>query len=202
MSKNWTGNSKSVYTTLGASNHVVEEREINDYYATHPKAAKLLLEIESLSQNILEPSVGEGHLADVLKNAGKNVTSWDIIDRGYPDTQVKDFLKINDYIFEGDIVMNPPYKSAKSFIEKALDIIPEGNYVFAFLKVQFMESKGRKQFFLDNPPKTVWVSSTRIPCAKNGDFEGLKKTGGSAISYCWYVWEKGFKGETTLKWFN
>jgi hypothetical protein len=65
-----------------------------------------------------------------------------------------------------------------------------------------MESKGRKQFFEQNPPKTIYVSSSRILCAKNGDFELMKTKGGSAVAYCWFVWHKGFCGDTTVKWFN
>jgi len=38
-------------------------------------------------------------------------------------------------------------------------------------------------------------------CAKNGDFESKKKEG-SAVAYAWYVWEKGYKGETVIKWIN
>lgn len=71
-----------------------------------------------------------------------------------------------------------------------------------FLKLQFMEGKERKHLFTKFPPKTVYVSSSRILCAKNGDFEGLKASGGSAVAYAWYVWEKGFKGNTTVKWIN
>jgi hypothetical protein len=33
----------------------------------------------------------------------------------------------------------------------------------------------------------------------NGEFS---KMNGSLASYCWFIWEKGFKGQTTLKWFN
>lgn len=47
--KDWTGNSKSIYTTLGASNHTDKVRETNDYYATEPKAAELLLEVEDFA---------------------------------------------------------------------------------------------------------------------------------------------------------
>jgi len=36
--KDWTGNNNSIYKTLGASNHTDEDREVNDYYATEPKA--------------------------------------------------------------------------------------------------------------------------------------------------------------------
>ena len=36
-------------------------------------------------------------------------------------------------------------------------------------------------------------------CAINGDFEN---NSGGAMAYCWFVWEKGFKGKTTIEWFN
>ena len=71
-----------------------------------------------------------------------------------------------------------------------------------FLKIQFLETKGRKKLFLLHPPKTVYISSSRIFCAKNADFEGMRKNGGSAVAYAWYVWQKGFNGTTELKWFN
>ena len=45
----WTGNSNSIYKTLGASNHTDKERQNEDFYATEPKAGKLLLELETFS---------------------------------------------------------------------------------------------------------------------------------------------------------
>lgn len=43
MGKDWTGNRKSIYSTLGASNHTDKEREKNDFYATDPIAIDALL---------------------------------------------------------------------------------------------------------------------------------------------------------------
>lgn len=60
------------------------EREKNDYYATHPKAMEQLLKYETFNKNIWEPACGEGNLSEVLKAAGYNVYSTDLIDRGYP----------------------------------------------------------------------------------------------------------------------
>lgn len=34
---------------------------------------------------------------------------------------------------------------------------------------------------------------------KNGDFES---TTSSAVAYAWYVWQKGYKGNTIVKWIN
>lgn len=198
MGKDWAGNKKSIFVTLGASNHVEEEREKNDYYATQPLAVDKLLEIETFSTNIWECACGEGHISKVLENRGHVVKSTDLIDRGYGESGV-DFLKQTNR-FDGDIITNPPYKYAQKFIERALSLIPEKRKVAMFLKLQFLEGKGRKSLFLSDPPRTVWVSSSRLVCAKNGDFERSGLSG--AVAYAWFVWEKGYNGPTHLKWFN
>ena len=33
-------------------------------------------------------------------------------------------------------------------------------------------------------------------------FDEMKAGGGSAVAYAWYIWEKGYTGETVVKWFN
>jgi len=195
--KDWTGNRNSTFKTLGASNHTEKERENNDYYATDPQAANLLLELEDF-ENILEPSCGEGHLSEVFVEKGINVHSSDLIQRGYGVQ--KDFFEYTEW--NGDVITNPPYKYGLEFVEHALEIIPKGNKVAMFLKLQFLEGKKRKKLFINNPPKKLYVSSSRLLCAKNGDFEGMKKGGGSAVAYGWFVWEKGFKGNTKIQWFN
>ena len=58
MGKDWTGNGKSIFTTLGASNHTDKERETNDYYATDPIAIDALLSGGAvLSQKVWELSL-------------------------------------------------------------------------------------------------------------------------------------------------
>ena len=52
MGKDWTGNGKSIFTTLGASNHTEKEREINDYYATDPIAVDALLQGRSEERRV------------------------------------------------------------------------------------------------------------------------------------------------------
>jgi hypothetical protein len=68
-----------------------------------------------------------------------------------------------------------------------------------FLKLTFLEGQGRRHLFRNFPPRTVWVSSARLKCAMNGDFESV---GGSATAYAWFVWVKGYKGNPEIKWFN
>ena len=191
---------KTTYRMLGASNHTEKQRQENDYYATEPKAAELLLEKEQFSHVIWENAVGEGHLAEVFKKHGYSVKCSDVIDRGYPNTHILDFLKFNpNKELDLDIITNPPYKYAKQFVEKSLQCISQGHKVAMFLKLQFLESRDRKMFFETFPPKTIYVASGRLICAMNGEFE---KYPSSAIAYAWFVWEKGFKGDPSIKWIN
>lgn len=194
--KDWTGNYNSIYKTIGASNHTEEEREKNDYYATDPKAIDMLLEHETFSEFVWECACGEGHMSDALKQGGHWVASSDLVDRGYQGTKIIDFLTYNT-LNTTDIITNPPYKYAKEFVEHALDISMYGVKVAMFLKLTFLEGKARKKLFEKYPPKTVYVFSNRIKCAKNGNFA---ETGSSAVAYAWFVWEKGFNGKPTIDW--
>ena len=174
-----------------------EQREELDYYATDPKAAELLLSVEKFNNNIWECACGEKHLSKVFENHGYNVRSSDIVNRC--DNEVIDFLATEEK-FDGDIITNPPYKYAKEFVEHALDISADGVKVAMFLKLTFLESKSRKALFEKYPFKTLYVSSARLQCAKNGDFEKFGKGVGTAVAYGWYVWEKGFIGKPTIEW--
>ena len=188
---------QSVFRTLGASNHFLGERQSEDYYATDPLAGELLLEILPELNNIWECACGEGHLAKVFNSAGKLAKATDLIDRGYGD--VENFLLCSESYRNGDIVTNPPYIYAQQFVEHALCLVDTGRYVCMFLKVLFLEGKARKKLFSQYPPKTVYISSSRINCAKNGDFKSYTS---SAIAYAWFVWLKGFQGKTVIEWIN
>jgi hypothetical protein len=197
--KDWTGDTNSVFKGLGASSHSSEDRQKEDFYATEPKATKVLLEVERFNNNIWECACGQGHISEVLIEHGYTVRSSDLINRGYGEQ--KDFLFFNNETWDGDIITNPPFAKAKEFIEKALEVIPEGNRVAMFLRVLFLEGKERKTLFRDNPPETVYISSSRLLCAKNGNFEKAREDGG-AVAYAWFIWRKGFKGNTLIKWIN
>lgn len=201
MNKDWNGNSKSTFVTLGASSHTEHDRAEHDYYSTDPKALEIFLDkIKedniTLHNKIWESACGEGHLSRVLENRGYQVFSSDLVDRGFG--KVQDFLNYeNQNKLSVDILTNPPYNKAQEFVEKALDVIQDGYYVVMFLKIQFLEGKERRKLFDKYPPKYVYVNSARQICYLNGD---MSKKMSSATCYCWYVWEKGWKGEPIIRW--
>ena len=123
----------------------------NDYYATNPKAVEMLLTNYPFhAATILEPCVGGGHIANAINNFFTNkrvITGLDLIDRGYPNTIVQDFLTWKtDKKFEG-IITNPPFSLAQEFIEKGMELLTDDGQMAMFLKIQFLEGAKRKEFF-------------------------------------------------------
>ena len=137
-----------------------------------------------------------GHLADALTNKGYNVKKTDIIQRR-DDIEVLDFLTCNEKAHNMDILTNPPFKYAELFVRKALSLIDDGYNVYMFLKLTFLEGISRKKLFEEFPPRIVYVFSKRIGTATNGDFSTCKSP---VQAYAWFVWEKGFCGDSKLDW--
>jgi len=188
---------KSVHVTMGSNKFSQHEREENDYYATEPKALEVFPLLGELVE-VWECAVGAGHLAKVLKRNKKLARVSDLIDRGYPETEVIDFLQYQGK-WHGDILTNPPFVLTNQFLKKALEVVDEGRKVCMFLPTRYLEGKARRKIFDLYPPKIIYVSSSRLCCARNGDFENYNS---KAVAFAWFVWVKGHKGRTTLTWFN
>lgn len=209
LHKDWTGDGNSIWKTLGASNHTDNEREADDFYTTDSCVIDKLLLVERPHRHIWECAAGSGHLSKRLKDFGYEVWSSDIKQRGYPLETIRDFLSITKADLQSawggvdfDILTNPPYKLAKQFVLKGLDLLPNENCrLYMFLKLTFLEGKARyNKIFSKTPPQKVYVFSERIMCAKNGEFDRMKAGGGSAVAYAWFVWQKGYTGDTIVKW--
>ena len=177
------------------------DRVENDYYATQQSSVEDLLLKENVHGRVLEPCVGGGHIADVLKTVADRVDCTDLVDRGYDGTVVLDFLEQNVSPIYDWVITNPPYKLAQDFIEQSLRATKDGGHVAMFLKIQFLEGNKRKLFFEETPPKTVDVFSKRQNPLRNGEALDEKgKPWSSTMCFAWFVWEKGYSGKTTIEW--
>ncbi len=200
MARDWTGSESAAFKIIGASNHSSNEREENDFYATDPRAMDELLLRERFQKRVWEPAVGQGHLARRLEQFGHEVRCSDVIDRGYPNTEIVDFLNFYGK-WDGDIVTNPPYKFANAFIENALRAVSDGAKVAMFLKLTALEGEERyRKIYSVTPPLHIYVFVKRVQCARNGDFEGYGN--GSAVCYAWFVWQKGYAGDPVVRWIH
>lgn len=207
MSKDWTGNTNSVFKTHGASNHCNTEREVNDFYATPPMSVVSLIKyckennIELSDKQILEPCCGKGHISEVLKQTyGLQVDSRDLINRGYGEI-FENFLENKDTNVNKHIITNPPYRYAKEFVEHSMQMLSDNNYVCMLLKLTFLEGTKRQSMFKKYPPYKVLVFSDRINCSLGGDFEKDSQYNG-AVCYAWFIWKVGYTGFPMIDWIN
>ena len=135
--KDSNGNRKSMFVTLGASNHTDKVREINDFYATDPIAIDKLVDAIQLPKKIWECACGTGCLSERLKYFGHDVFSTDIVDRSYGE--VTDFLESDNLPDERTCILtNPPYKLALSFIKHSPDLLIVNGMCVSSLNTTFL----------------------------------------------------------------
>ena len=173
------------------------ERVENDYYATPPESTIALLGREKFSGDILEPCCGQGHISEALKDYGYEVISNDMVDRGYGEYN-EDFLNSKS-LTANNVITNPPFKYAKEFIEKSLEVT--NGKVAMFCKIQLLEGVSRREMFENTPLKTVYVFTKRQNPLRNGNpLDENGKKWASTMCFAWFVWEHGYKGKPTIEW--
>ena len=195
---------KTLTGTSLSGTSTTRERVENDYYATPYESTKALLDNIEFTGNFLEPCVGGGHIVEVIKQyySNEDIFYMDIVDRGYEDTLVDNFL---EHDFKGqkfdNIITNPPYSLAQEFLEKSMEIINENGKVAMFLKIQFLEGVKRKDMFKKYPPKYIYVFTKRQNPWRNGKSVDEKgKPWSSTMCFAWFIWEEGFNGEPVVRW--
>lgn len=174
-------------------------RQLNNFYATHPSCTADILREEEFYEDVLEPFCGVGSMSEVIKQHGHNVLSYDIVDRGYG--LVGDFYQVDFPRRKYDIITNPPYDNIIDVVLRCLDICKEK--VAVLMPLRYLSSGSRyNELYKKCPPKRVYVYQERICIAKNADFEKYNDAGANMEIYAWYIWERGFKGATELKWIS
>ena len=195
---------KTLTGTSLAGGSVNYERVENDFYATDPQSVKDLLDNFNIEGNsFYEPCVGQGHIAKVLAEYFPNakIIGSDLVDRGYPDTIIGDFINSNIEVEKVDwVITNPPYSLAKEFIDKSLTLSNKG--VAMFLKIQFLEGQARKDWFKKTPLKYIYVFSKRQDPWRDGESTNPKtgKKWGSTMCFAWFIWEHNYVGEPKVRW--
>jgi len=129
-------------------------REKMDFYPTPPEGTRALLSVEQFHGPIWEPACGEGDISRVLIEAGHDVVSTDLMDRGYGTPRV-------DFLMEWEprapnIITNPPFKNAEEFVRKALSLTT--GKVAMLCRLAWLEGKDRRPFLNQRPLRVYWYS--------------------------------------------
>lgn len=172
-----------------------ENREKDDFYPTPPEGTQALLSVEHFTGPIWEPACGDGAISRELENAGYDVISTDLVDRGFGESRV-DFL-LEHKPRAPNIVTNPPFKMALPFVQNALHLTT--GKVAMLCRLAWLEGKERRLMFESSPLARVWVFSKRLSIFRgNGSPENWR--GGGLIAFAWFVWDHDHKGPPTLGW--
>ena len=94
------------------------KRQPGDLYITPPWVVECLHPyLRGIAKYVWEPAAGTGKMADALRSLGYEVHASDISDG-------RDFLKAQSLPSDRiqAIVTNPPFSTAREFIERALDL--------------------------------------------------------------------------------
>jgi len=175
-------------------NNKAENRNKNDFYQTPYSMTRLLLDNEYFDYNkcILEPCCGHNAIVDILKE------KWNQNLITYYDIEKDFFTETKQYEY---IILNPPYKLAFDFILKCKSVCKK----FAMLlPLNYLHGKKRYDNIYcdkDYPLKKVYVF-TRYPLLTCEDVrpDGKYKTG--MMVYAWFIFEKGFNDDATIKWLD
>ena len=184
---------------FNADGRVHPTRARFEYYPTPPQGTRALLSVEDFDGSIWEPACGEGHISNVLVNAGYDVVSTDLILRGYGEGDV-DFLR--QTVARGKhIVTNPPYGRGlgDAFVLKALDLTAKtGGKVAMLLNLASLCHPSRHEFWCRNQPAVLYALDELV-CWPEGRPE-LARASTATHRYVWAVWKPGHVGSTAFRW--
>lgn len=151
-------------------------REPQDRYCTPAYCIDKLLNWLDLSTDtgkplkFFEPCKGEGAIYDRIPTE----------DKGYCEIREgSDYLTTKIWDHKDIIITNPPYSLALEFLQKSLS---EADTVVYLLRLNFLGSKQRKEFWEANPPSHLLTITPR-PRFVNG--------GSDACEYGWFCWDRG-----------
>ena len=156
----------------------------NDFVQTPKYVTEALLEREGFEGSILEPCCGAGAISMVLQAKGYHVISSDKNDYGFGIQ--KDLFEIVEPV--NNVITNPPFTQQQAVKKHLLSITSKKLALLWYVKnlgneVETKTSRNLKSVYVFNQ-KIDWVET---------------KLG---WLFAWYVWEKGYTGDTILKWFN
>jgi hypothetical protein len=155
---------------------------------------RALLKAEALPHKIWEPAAGRLAIVNVLRAAGHEVIASDIVNHGIALNFRADFLQLRRApVGTQAILTNSPFFLGQQFAEHALELSP---LVVMLFRLSFLESARRTRLLEHSGLARVHVFRDRLPMMHRDGWTGRRA--GSAMSFGWFVWVRGYRGAPTL----
>lgn len=183
----------------GSTNRSSEYRSDDDHFPTPRGAIVPIVRALMLSgSRVWEPACGDGAMAEVLVEYGCKVVATNLTDRGYGETG-RDFLA-ETKLLAPVIITNPPFNIIDDFVEHALHLKPETLLILA--RTKFVEGAARHRRILGpTPPSAVYQFIQRVKFYA-GDVSEDRQPGWNTEAFAWFVWRRGWRGDTVLRWLD
>jgi len=168
-----------------------------DNYPTPPWCTDALLEwvmpnvCPELRGPILDPCAGEGGILSPFDEWGIKTAAVEIREECHEILQaitgknsvIGNFLEMHrdrvELMGARSVVMNPPFSLAKEFVEFCI-LLGLHDYVVSLLRLPFLATEGRYDWWQSYAPSDVCVMSSRP------SFLGK---GSDSTEYAWFVWD-------------
>lgn len=168
-------------------------RNERDFYATPLEAfIPILPIIACLPGPVWEPAAGDGRLVAEMWRHGIDAFGSDIHE-AVAERRPVDFLDPREHpclvwpdsMYEPPrtIVTNPPFSLAMEFARVA---VANYNHVVLLLRLNFLASQKRRDWFKAHPPSAIFVLSERPSFTNNGKTD--------ATDYAWIAWSSKLSG--------
>ncbi len=178
-------------------NSRIWERDPHDFYVEPNWCDDALFAAESFDGPIFDPACGIGRIVAAGIKAGHLVEGGDIIRRGRFCNVVADFFK-DQPLGIPNIVSNPPYKKAREFAEKALQVA--SRKIALLLPLRWVCGDDRSRWLETTPLARIWFLTPRPSMPPGHMIEAGVKPGGGMQDFCWFVFDHGHKGSWTGDW--
>ena len=173
----------------------------SECFETEDWAIEAILDVEILTQLVVDPCCGQGQMADAAAARGHSIVAFDKYDWGNPASGLGlvDFLKMDAamdfFIKPFTVFMNPPFSLAGQFVERAKEL--GARKIVCFQRFAWWEGQRREAFWTVNPPNRIYVCAKRASCWRI-DIPPEKRTSGTNTAHAWFVWEAGHPGGTLV----
>lgn len=188
-----------------------------DDYPTPPWAVRAVLEYVArhLSDRRLggliarEPCCNRGHMLRACQEYFAKVEAFDCHDYGI-GAPVRDFLMPERLDPVDWTIMNPPFRLAQEFVERAIETSNEG--VIAIARTSFIDGEARcRDLFRPHKPTIMLQFAERVPMlrgrmVRKGEIDRMAAKPGTkastATAYCAMIWVRRYEGPTMLDWID
>lgn len=161
---------------MSATNRGSKRIEADFYKTPHTVIEKFLSHYKLNDGVILEPSAGNGHFIEVIRDNGyKNtIVANELRSEEMDNLQNSGANIITNYDYLSDefeipnihneevktVITNPPFSKAQEFLETTFKRYPNAE-VIMLLRLAFLESKKRFSFWQRHPVNKLYVLSER-----------------------------------------